>query len=647
MGQQSTPTGGGFAGSTLSVQRRKMIMADLGPENPFPMLGAPESPYTTTSAIPAELRPKIGYGYPSSLYPYQQQDGYGRHRSARELTVVVLENERLRAVFLPELGGRLWELFDKTVSKQLLHSPPSIQFANLALRNAWFAGGVEWNIGTRGHSPTTCSPLHAGIVTADNGLQILRMWEFERLREVVFQVDAWLPADSPVLLVSIRIQNPNAETVPMYWWSNAAVPESDGTRMIAPARFAFASSYTDGIDWVDPTRDGGRDCTWPRNNPRARDFFFGLPAHQRKWILAADQDGDGLAMLSTSRLLGRKLFVWGQGTGGSRWQEWLSPDGGRYAEIQAGLASTQFEHLPMPGGMEWGWTEAYGNARVDPGHAHGNWPDAVEHCEQRVAALLRLRSLEARHAEARRSFEKPPQQMISTGTGWGALEARRRHRYGNSWLSGFGTPFQLASITEDQQPWLDLLDGAAFAGSRTFVAGQDWERLLERAPENAQTLLHRGLLRHACGDLDQARSLYEASIARDPSTAAHRGLAIAALQTDDIEDAINGYVAACSLDPTSRALLIEAVTTLINSDAAEDALDLLDGAATRFPDDGRLRFLSALALARTGRSKQAAEVLRRGLEVPDLREGQNSISALWNQVCPDEEVPREYQFSMG
>ena len=61
----------------------------------------------------------------------------------------------------------------------------------------------------------------------DDGQQVLRMWEFDRLREVVFQVDAWLPADSRVLLVAIRIRNPNPAAVPMYWWSNAAVPQSE------------------------------------------------------------------------------------------------------------------------------------------------------------------------------------------------------------------------------------------------------------------------------------------------------------------------------------------------------------------------------------------------------------------------------------
>ena len=112
----------------------------------------------------------------------------------------------------------------------------------------------------------------------------------------------------------------------MYWWTNAAVPESAQSRIIAPADSAFASDYTDGISRVVPTDDDGIDCTWPTNNPRARDFFFDLPPGKRRWIVNADEDGDGLAMLSTDRLRGRKLFVWGQGSGGNRWQDWLSPN---------------------------------------------------------------------------------------------------------------------------------------------------------------------------------------------------------------------------------------------------------------------------------------------------------------------------------
>ena len=60
--------------------------------------------------------------------------------------VAVLENDHLRATFLLELGGRLWSLLHKPTGRELLSVNPVFQPANLAIRNAWFSGGVEWNI---------------------------------------------------------------------------------------------------------------------------------------------------------------------------------------------------------------------------------------------------------------------------------------------------------------------------------------------------------------------------------------------------------------------------------------------------------------------------------------------------------------------
>jgi hypothetical protein len=155
---------------SLSVTRRQVAASDLGAENPLPDVARiPEIPYPLDATIPDDIASRVRYGTPRTLFPYQQQSGYERALDQRELVTFVLENTRLRAVFLPELGGRLWELFDKTSGKHLLHSPASIQFANLGLRNAWFAGGIEWNVGTRGHSPLTCSPMHAGRIVLPDG----------------------------------------------------------------------------------------------------------------------------------------------------------------------------------------------------------------------------------------------------------------------------------------------------------------------------------------------------------------------------------------------------------------------------------------------------------------------------------------------
>ncbi len=639
--------------STLRLEPRWFSLAELGPENPLPMVGPPlENPYRITGNVPQEIIDGSTYGNPANLYPYQMQDGYDRRRSQRKLQTVVLENNRLRAVFLPELGGRLWELLDKTAGKQLLHTPSSIQFANLALRNAWFAGGIEWNIGTRGHSPTTCSPLYTGTVHTPDGHDVLRMWEFDRLREVVFQIDAWLPTGAAVLFVAIRIRNPNISEVPMYWWTNAAVPEDETSRIVAPAHSAFASDYTDGISRVSPTRDDGIDCTWPTNNPRARDFFFDLRPEQRPWIVNVDQDGDGLAMLSTARLRGRKLFVWGQGSGGQRWQDWLSPAGGRYAEIQAGLTQTQFQHLAMPAGAEWSWLEAYGNAHVDVDLAHStDWNTAVAHCENRVDALLSSQALDESYAAAQDWAALPPDRSITVGTGWGALESLRRGQVGLPWIEEAGTPFPAESITDDQRPWLDLLTGSGFRGAKTFVAGRDWESRLRAENPEPQVLWHLAVMKHAAQDLDAARELYSRSLSpaaseREVSAQVHRGLALAALSGGHIANGLEHYQSACTLDPGSIPLHVEAVTACLESGAAETALELIERSEGGVAQQGRIRFLYALALARAGKPHRAAQILKDGVEVADLREGENSIMGLWREVCPEDDIPPEYQFTM-
>jgi tetratricopeptide (TPR) repeat protein len=641
--------------SSLRSEPRTFAVADLGDENPLPMVGPPlETPYRITGAVPEAIIAGSRYGNPDNLYPYQEQANYGRELHERPLRTVVLDNEHLRAVFLPELGGRLWALVDKDAQKQLVHTGDAIQFANLALRNAWFAGGIEWNIGTRGHSPTTCSPVHAALVHADDGQQVLRMWEFERLREVVFQVDAWLPAHSRVLLVSIRIRNPNHHPVPMYWWTNAAVPQSELLRVVAPADTAFASDYTEGIARATPTDDGGVDCTWPARNRRARDFFFDLAPETRPWILAADTDGDGLAMLSTATLRGRKLFVWGEGPGGHRWQEWLTPAGTRYAEIQAGLAQTQFEHLEMPAGAEWSWVEAYGNARVQPDLAHSaDWGTAVRHCASRADELLSAGDLDAALDYARSWADAPPTRSLSAGTGWGALESVRRERSGMPWIRESGTPFAADTITADQKPWRDLLEGpgAAFAGSSTFVRGDDWEALLEAQHVSPAVLWHLAVMAHARGNHRVARVRYLELLAlasAEPTlaAAAHRGLALISLAEGRVPDALERYRQACALDRHNVSLLVEAVTALVRHDAADQALPLIDSAGPLATRAGRIRFLWAQALAGAGHRNRAAKILEQDLEVPDLREGEDSLAQLWAQVSPGVEVPGRYQFGM-
>lgn len=74
-----------------------------------------------------------------------------------------------------------------------------------------------------------------------SGVPVLRMYEYERIRGVVYQMDFWLEEDSRLLNCRMRIVNECADVIPMYWWSNIAAPEFEDGRIVVPARKAYTN----------------------------------------------------------------------------------------------------------------------------------------------------------------------------------------------------------------------------------------------------------------------------------------------------------------------------------------------------------------------------------------------------------------------
>ena len=184
--------------------------ARLGDENPLPFFRDPavDMDVKAAASLPPEKRELLGSETAFRVLPYRVQDAYSRQREPLAFRSVVLENEFLRATFLPELGGRLISLFYKPLERELLHRNPVFQPANLAIRNAWFSGGIEWNIGQFGHTFTTCSPVFAGVIEDAAGEPGLRLYEFERCKGLFWQIDFYLPAGLPFLVAYTRVINP-------------------------------------------------------------------------------------------------------------------------------------------------------------------------------------------------------------------------------------------------------------------------------------------------------------------------------------------------------------------------------------------------------------------------------------------------------
>lgn len=133
-----------------------------------------------------------GYGRISSMYPYRQYDQYGEDLSSGEMKTAILEHNYLKAVFLLEYGGRPWKLWDKKSGNNLLYTNDVLRFRNLASRNAWFSGGVEWDIGVIGHCPLTTDQMNVAITKTESGTPVLRMYQYERIRKVIWQMEFWM-----------------------------------------------------------------------------------------------------------------------------------------------------------------------------------------------------------------------------------------------------------------------------------------------------------------------------------------------------------------------------------------------------------------------------------------------------------------------
>jgi hypothetical protein len=634
--------------SHLYLDTLTMPAASLGPENPLPAprpLASVAEGVDPDPIVPAEARRYLGWGCDTGTLPYRLLDGYDRTRQPRPFKTAVLENEILRATFLLELGGRLWSLVHKPSGRELLYRNPVFQPSNFAVCNAWFSGGIEWNCGVQGHTPLTCQPIFAARLQADDGSPILRLYDFERIRTVPYQLDFSLPPGSPWLFVRVRLFNPHDRQIPLYWWTNIAVTETPDLRVLVPTDASYYFGYHAPMSRVAIPKPKDIDVTYPVRIPHACDYFFDIPDRQRPWEAALDGAGRGLVQVSTGAQRGRKLFVWGKGRGGRHWQEFLSePGGNRYIEIQAGVARTQYECFPMPAHGQLDWLEAYGLMEADADKVHGSdWNAAWRDVDARLQQSLPTAELEQRLADTATAAARPPEEILHRGSGWGALENRRRQKAGEPPLCPPALVFDDASLGDEQKPWLQLLEQGTFPEAGVpgaWLVQDEWRALLEKTrSEHWLTWLHRGVISYHHGDGAAARVAWERSLALRRTPWVLRNLAMLA----GPGEAADLWLEAWRLLPTLRPLAIECCLALIAAGRSDEVLEL----AAQMPAAGRLRVLEARAALNVGDKARAAAILSdKHLSMPDIREGELLLSNLWKELGGHSPLPKNLDFRM-
>lgn len=635
----ATP-GGAWRTVTASVRRTTLEVRGTlpGPESPLPALEPIRAlPMATAADAPAAMASRIASGRLGSPLPYARHSDYDRAEEDLRLPALVLENEHLRATVLPTLGGRVWSLRDLGRDRELLFVNPVLRFANFGLTDGWFAGGIEWNLGSTGHWTLSSRPLHAARIRTSTG-DGLRLWEWERTRDLVLQVDLVLDGDR--LLAHTRVINPDPEPKPLYYWTNIAVPQTSGTRVVSRAQTAWRTDYAGRLTRVAvPHPDSPDvDISYPSRSAYAADYFFETDPPGR-FVAAVEPDGHGFAQTGTDELAGRKLFLWGSGPGGRRWQQWLGgeSDEAGYAEIQAGWCTTQMEHDVVGGHAEVEWSEAFGAVAVDPEVVAAPFVEAADAVARVVHADVAPWSLAERHERWRAEVaDAAPLEVLHVGSGWGRREQTIRH--GEARLPASALPFPEVA-EQDTIPGVSRRWRTAYADARR--------------DDDPWTRYARAVGAHVDGDLATAQAEYEEAVrladgaGAEPPVGAVRGLALLASTRGDHAAARGHDARALALAPADRILLTEAVGRLIDAGEPTAALAVLDAAPSAVADHGRNRLLRARALLAVGDHDGALAILADGMVVPDLAEGGRELTELWEALRPGDPLPAHLDFRMG
>ena len=643
----------------LRIEPITLPGAPLEGENPLPFFrdSAVDTRVKVDETVPAEKQALLGSETAFRVLPYRMQDQYTRAKRPLTFRGIVLENEFLKATFLPEVGGRLISLVYKPLDKELLHRNPVFQPANLAILNAWFSGGIEWNIGHFGHTFSTCSPLFASAIIGRQGEPGLRLYEFERCRGLFWQIDFYLPPGFPFLVAYTRVVNPAETETGMYWWTNIAVNEAPDVRVLAPAQTAlyiksdnhetaFGLTQMPGLPSL-----AGADGTYALHSTFANEFFFQCEdpagkAPEMPWEAALDGQGKGFIEASTSRLRYRKLFVWGSHAGGRHWQEFLSAPGQAYLEIQAGLAPTQLHGMRMPAHTTWDWTQVFGYLEADPARVHGaDWQaasDAVESALHQKVSADQLAGVEAACCEM---ADRPAREILQHGAGWGALELRRRSLEPDAMPIPAAFDFPSETLGPEQTKWLALLEqGSLTQQSPADLPGEwmvqkEWLALLEHSLEKQDNrtwfaFLHLGVMCLEAFDEAGAASAWEESIRVRPSVWAYRNLAILSLRQKDTQAGLVNYQRAWEValqdQPTLSSLAAEYMQLLVDLGQFEQAKTVYAALPDQLREADRLQILYARVALALGDLQAVEAVLARDFAV--IREGETMLTDLWFEV---------------
>ena len=301
-------------------------------------------PFSEPDPVPILTRSGL-WGRGARLYPYFFFDKFSKTSLDKEWKVIRMENPYIAVSVLPEVGGKVWGALEKSTGNEFIYTNHVMKFREVALRGPWTSGGIEFNFGIVGHTPSTATPVDYLLREDKDGSVSCVVGALDLPSRTRWSVTIHLPKDKAFFETRAFWYNPSPFHQSYYAWMNAAVKATADLQYIYPGLYHIGHNYNVPLRaW--PVDEEGRDLSWYKNNDFGsyksyftvgeRENFFGGYWHNAKfgfghWAMYDDVPG-------------HKIWIWGLSRQGMVWEDLLTDEDGQYSEPQAGRYFNQSDH---------------------------------------------------------------------------------------------------------------------------------------------------------------------------------------------------------------------------------------------------------------------------------------------------------------
>ena len=293
----------------------------------------------TTYGWGVDNNPRLAFDLPVKTldiecYPYAAHDVITDQVEEKIYNAVILENEFIRLVILPEVGGRIQGAIDKVNGWDFLQYNHVIKpTLTSTLIGAWQSGGLEWNF-PGGHRASGLDKVNYRIIENSDGSKTVWLGEIEPLYRMKWVVGVTVFPEKSFFKIDTKFINSTPFKHQFGSWFNAAVHATPETQIIFPPS---AWSATHGIPeiWDWPIIDG-IDYSFIKSAKHSVSFFSMNDQQDFFGCYHHDEKTGTVHIADHFTVPGKKFFYWGNDQRSHVYELNQTDDDGNYVELQAG-----------------------------------------------------------------------------------------------------------------------------------------------------------------------------------------------------------------------------------------------------------------------------------------------------------------------